>query len=89
MRFLETDFASHLGGFGRHKTLPFAGLKANETNHGDLRLRTRVDAGAKRHNPGRRTPSRRLRGHPIGEGQRQFARGTIGIGVAAPVSPTW
>ena len=44
MRFLETDFASHLGGFGRHKTLPFAGLKANETNYGDLRLRPRVDA---------------------------------------------
>lgn len=29
-----------------------------ETNHGDLRLRPRVDAGAERHNPGRRTASR-------------------------------
>ena len=53
---LRRTFASHLGGFGHHKTLPFAGLKANETNHGDLRLRPRVDAGAERHNPGRRTP---------------------------------
>ena len=44
MRFLETDFAPHLGGFGHYETLPFAGLKANETNHGDLRLRPRVDA---------------------------------------------